>query len=278
MRLILLVTIPGILLTANVFAQKKDQPNAPEQKVVSGTILLNDKTAPDATALLASLKKDWKLKADSVNTTDKTIVFSSENATVMIAFLDYPVPPVEIRTAARLSWLWKNSAAEALQHQSQAVVSVIGAAAKTADLYRLFTKVAAGVLEKSNASGFYMSSQYLLLSKEFYVQAARNMRDNKTIPLYCWVYFGMNQENEMGSGYTYGLQEFGLQEMEIVNSKQSMQEAHAVLYDAAMTVIQYNLKLYNGQIFSTLEGQKLKATLSKAAFQEGETMKLEYAE
>lgn len=280
MRPIILFTILSAFFTADTLAQKKDDPPAAtEQKVVSGAILLNDKTPPNATALLASLRKDWKLKTDSVNTTDKTTVFSSENATVMIAFLDYPVPPAEIRTAARLSWLWRSGAPEALRHQSQLVISVIGTTAKTPDLYKLFTKVAAGVLENTNASGFYVSSQYLLLSKDFYTSAARNMRDNKTTPIYCWVYFGMTQEKELSGGYTYGLQEFGLQELEIVNSKQPMQETHAVLYDAALTVIQYNLKLQNGQTFTTLEGQKLKATLSKAAFQEGEeTIKLEYAE
>lgn len=273
MRFFLLLTAFIAVFSQNIFAQAKDP--APTQKVVSGTVLLNDKTAPDAKKLLAALKKDWKLNTDSASTADKTIVFSAPGATVMIAFLDYPAAPAEIGTAARISWLWKN-ADEALRHQSQVVISVIGKSNKTLDLYQIFTKTVAGVLENTNSCGVYIGGQYLLLSKGFYTSAARNMLDNQTIPLYCWVYFGMTQEKELHSGYTYGLQEFDLKEMEIVNSKQSMADVHATLYDAALTVLKYGKHLKDGESLTTLEGQKFTVKISKAAFQEGETLKLEY--
>lgn len=276
MRLFLLSMAFCAIFSNPVFAQKKDQQNAPEQTVVSGTVLLNDKTAPDAKALLSALKKDWQLKTDSASTADKTIVFAAPGATVMIAFLDYPVPATDIRAAAQISWLWKNGGDEALRHQSQAVVSVIGGGNKALDLYKIFTKTAAAVLENANACGIYMGDQYLLLSKGFYTAAARNMRDNFTMPLYCWAYFGMAQEEELSSGFTFGLHEFGLQEMEIVRSKQSLQDVHAVLYDAALTVVEKNTRLQDGQVFTTKEGQKFTVRLSKAVFQEGQTLKLEY--
>lgn len=276
MRFFILLAAFCAIFSQSVFAQKKDTAPAPEQKIVTGTVLLNDKTAPDAKALLSTLKKDWKLKIDSSSIAEKTAVFYTPNATIMIAFLDYPVPAAEIQTAARISWLWKNGSEEALRHQSQAVISVIGTKNKTLDLYKLFTSTAGCVLENTNACGAYMADQYLLLSKGFYTSAARTMRDHQTTPLYCWVYFGMSQEKELNSGYTWGLQEFGLKEMEIVHSKQSLQDVHGVLYDAAQTVVIYDTKLQDGQTLTTLEGQKLKVTLSKAAFQEGETLKLEY--
>ena len=263
------------IFTQPVAAQKSTPSTT--QKIVSGTVLLNGKTGPDAKTLLASLKKDWKLRVDSSSIAEKTIVFTGPGAaTVMIAFLDYPVPAAEISTAARISWLWKNGADEALRHQSQVVISVIGLEGKSLDLHKLFSAVAAGVLENTNASGIYMADQYLLLAKGFYTSAARNMRDNQTLPLYCWVYFGMTQEKELSSGYTWGLQEFGLTEMEIVLSKQSQADVHSVLYDAASTVVQYNLKLQDGQTLTTTEGMKLPVKRSKAVYQEGETVKIEY--
>lgn len=275
MRLFILLTAFVAVFAQDIFAQTKEPAAAPAQKVVSGTVLLNDKVAPDAKKLLAALKKDWKFNTDSANTADKTIVFSTPGATVMIAFLDYPAAPAEIGTAARISWLWKN-ADEALRHQSQVVISIIGKSNKTLDLYQTFTKTVAAVLENTNSCGVHIGGQYLLLSKGFYTAAARNMLDNQTIPLYCWVYFGMTQENDLHSGYTFGLQEFGLKEMEIVNSKQSMADVHATLYDAALTVLKYDTHLQDGQSLTTLEGQKFTVKISKAAFQEGETLKLEY--
>lgn len=272
MRFFLLTVIFAVTCARQIEAQQSAQP---EQKVIGGTVLLNGKTAPDATVILTALKKDWKIKTDSASTADKTIVFAAPGATVMIAFLDYPVSPGEIQTAARISWLWKGSGAEAGRHQSQVVISVIGTG-KTLDLYKLFTKIAACVLENTDACGIYMADQYLLLSKGFYTAAARNMLDNFTIPLYCWVNFGMAREEEFSSAYSFGLQEFGLHEMEIVQSKQSLQDTHAVLYDAAMTVVRNNIRLKDGETFTTGEGQKLTVRLSKAAFQEGETLKIGY--
>lgn len=277
MRFFILLTAFSAVFTYPVFAQKKEQTPAPAQKVVSGTVLLNDKKAPDAKTILAALKKDWKLKVDSSSIAEKTIVFTGPGAaTVMIAFLDYPVPSAEIATAARISWLWKNGAEEALRHQSQAVISIVGQESKSLDLHKLFTAVAGCVLENTNSCGAYMADQYLLLSKGFYTAAARNMRDNQSLPVYCWIYFGMTQDKELNSGYTWGLQEFGLTEMEIVQSKQSLADVHTVLYDAASTVLQYNLKLQDGQTFTTVEGQKLTTRRSKGAYQEGETLKIEY--
>ncbi|MBV6440349.1 MAG: DUF4261 domain-containing protein [Haliscomenobacteraceae bacterium CHB4] len=277
MRLFILLLAFNAVFSLTTAAQKKDQAPATEQKIVSGTILLNDKTIPNAQTLLASLRKDWKIKTDSSSVAEKTIVFTGPGAaTVMIAFLDYPVPAAEIATAARISWLWKNGADEALRHQSQAVISVVGKEGKSLDLHKLFTSVAGGVLENTNSCGTYMADQYLLLSKGFYTSAARNMRDNQAIPLYCWVYFGMTQDQELNSGYTWGLQEFGLAEMEIVRSKQSLADVHATLYDAALTVVQYNLKLQDGQSFTTVDGQKWTVKRSKAVYQEGETLKIDY--
>jgi Domain of unknown function (DUF4261) len=244
------------------------------QQVVSGTVLVNDKKPLDVKALIGSLKNDWKIKADSFSNAEKTIVFSTPGATVMIAQLTYPADPIEIRAAAQLSWLWSTAAEEALRHQSQVVISVMGSAEKSIELHQLFTKVAAAVLESSSASGVYMSSQYLLLSKGFYSAAAHNMFDNQTLPIYCWVYFGMPGN---GGGYTFGMNEFGLKEMEIVKSSQNNAAVHATLYDAASSVIKYHTRPLDGETLVTEEGMKIQVHNSKGVFLEGQqVLKLEY--
>jgi hypothetical protein len=245
-----------------LFAQKSSEP-----KVVTGTVLLNEKALMDTKALVADLKTNWKIKLDSVTTGDKTLVFSAAGATVMVAFLDYPAARDDIGVATRLSWLWKTAREEAPRHQAQAVISVIGAPNRTLELYKLFTKVAAALLENSRSCGVYMGGQYLLISKGFYVAAAHNMLDNQSLPIYCWVYFGMPGK---GGGYTFGLQEFGLTEMEISDPAQSDASVHATLYDAVMSVVKYNTRLSDGQSVTTEEGQKIPVRLTKAMFIEGQ--------
>ena len=276
-----------LLVSQHVFSQKTEAaPSAPSPKVVTGTILLSTKKAPDAKALLAALKADWKLRTDSSTATDKTLVFSSGGATVMLAYLDYPANPAEIAAAARLSWLWKNAAAEASKHPAQVVISVLGTDNHTLDLYKLFTKVAAATLQSTAAIGTFMNTQYLLLPKDFYLSSARTLLNDNALPVYCWTYFGIMeeglpagasaQEGVVSSGYTYGLRDFGLEEMEIVKAKGSASETHATLFDAASSVIQYNTRLQDGQQFTTLEGAKLTARKSKAAFVDGDTFKLSW--
>ncbi|MDO8367182.1 MAG: hypothetical protein Q7T20_10320, partial [Saprospiraceae bacterium] len=92
-----------VAFQGGLYAQK-----TAEQLVVSGIVLLQEKKAPDNKALLSALKSSWKLKADSVNIADKTVVFNTiGGATVMIAYLEYPAALDEVGAAARLSWLWK---------------------------------------------------------------------------------------------------------------------------------------------------------------------------
>src|SRR5262245_20281328 len=106
--------IPLLFLTIlkPVFSQTKDQ------RIVSGTVLVNNKTQLDPKTVLNALRLDWRIPTDSVNTADKTIVFNTRGATVMIAQLEYPADPIEIRAAGQLSWMWKTATDEALRHQS----------------------------------------------------------------------------------------------------------------------------------------------------------------
>jgi hypothetical protein len=253
-----------------LFAQKPSDP-----KVVTGAVLLPAKTAPDDKALLQSLKTTWKMKVESEKTADKTLVFNSTGgATVMIAFIDYAAAPDEVGAAARLSWLWPGAQAEAGKHQAQIVISVIGAQNQSLELYKLLTQALAAALETNRGIGVFLNSQYVLLSRDYFVAAARNMVQNQTLPLYCWVYFGRPGGN---NGFTFGLQEFGQQELEIVNSTHTEAEVHSTLYDAAMSVIKYQTRLQDGQTVTTEEGAKIPVKSVKSThLSDQQVFKLEF--
>ena len=248
---------------------------AAQQKVVNASILLSQKIAPDNKLILNALKTKWKVPVDSVNISDKTLVFNSfGGSTVMIAYLDYPVATDEAGAAARLSWLWKDGAAIAANHQAQVVISVIGAEGKTLDLYKIMTQTTAAILEVTGAPAVFQQAQYLLLEAEYFVNAARNMVINQSLPVYCWVYFGRPGN---GNGFTYGLSEFGLPEMEIVQSANAEPEVHATLYDAVSTRLKYPSNITDGQSFVTEEGTRLTVRVRDSAFLEKQTViQLEY--
>ena len=193
MRLLLFIVITlANTLIASVFAQN-GKPVTADKQIVSGMVLKNDKAAFDYKAFLSDLSSDWKIKADSVSFKDQTLVFVCQNAVVMIANMDYPLPKAEIASAAEISWLWKSAELDAPRHQSYLLVSVIGKPGQALSLYKLFTKIAACSLENTNSSGVYMHNQYLLLSKGYYSEAAKNMNE-AALPVYLWVYFGILQQ------------------------------------------------------------------------------------
>jgi hypothetical protein len=260
---------------ARAFSDPK-QP-ATGEKIVTGTVLLQEKAMPDPQRLLAALRSEWKMRTDSANTGERTLIFSTPGATVMVAYLDYPVAPAEVQAAANISWTWKTAATEVARHQAQVVVSVVGSSGKTLELYKIFTQTAAALLDVCpSANGVFLNSQYMLSSKEFFAAAARNMQKGESLPIYCWVYFGMLQQDGLSSGYTFGMQEFGMLDMEIAQSKHSVQEVHAALYDAALLVIQYNLQLADGQTVTTAEDAKIPVRKSPGAMLEGEVLRLDY--
>ncbi len=270
MRSILLCAMFAALFSQTSLAQTpKAKATTPVQKVVTGTVLLNEKTAPDFKSLLATLKTDWKFRTDSVTSKAKTLVFSTPGATITLSYMDYAVPPAEIKAAANLSWIWRTAAQEAGRHQAQVVISVIGSPTRALELHKQFTRVAGAVLENTKSSGIYLNNQYLLLPRGFYTAAAHNLQENNSLPIYCWVHFGMTDQDGKSGGYTFGLQEFGLPEMEVVNSSRSVAEVHAVLYDAVITVIQYGTKVTEGQTLTTVEDQKLSVHISPSKTIEG---------
>jgi len=250
--------VVGLILV--VFSQLVAQGNT---KVVSGTLLLSDRKAPDFKAILSELPSTWYLRIDSLVVTEKTAIFSTAGATVMLAWLDYPAPAEDIQISAAISWLWKDAERVATTHTSQIVLSVVGESDPIL-MRQVFMRTAAGVLAGLPASvGVYINDSYLLLSKGYYEEVVRNM-SREVFPLYCWVYFGVLQEGTTSSGYTYGMSELGWPEMEIVNSALPVQESHALLYEVAQQAILADSIWKDGQVIPLTEDRKVKVRLSAA--------------
>jgi Domain of unknown function (DUF4261) len=246
-------------------------------KVVSASILLNQKNAPNFNTILTAIRNEWKIKADSVNLDDKTLVFSTTEGTVMLAYLDYPAPKAEIEPAAGISWLWKTAEQETAAHQAQVVISVIGSIRRAVPLYQLTTKIgAAAMSQMPGASGIFFSAQYVVAPKGYFIEAARNMT-NDDLPLHCWVYFGLLRQQDKSTCYTYGMQEFGFPDMEIVQSDNSLTQTHAVLFDAAEYVLRYNITATDGRAIPIGDGQKISTTYSDGvSVKEAKTVKLAF--
>ncbi|MEO1258981.1 MAG: DUF4261 domain-containing protein [Bacteroidota bacterium] len=240
---------------------------------VLGMLLLPEMKLMDYPSIEEGILDTWDLEQDDIDGNDQTISFLSDGITYLIAMIPAPVPGEQLETAVEYSYLWKD-ARSALNNQSHIAIAVVGEKTPL-ELNIAFTKITAILLENSDATGVYLNNQTLVLSKEFYLQEAATM-DEEQLPLYLWIYFGLRPGDEGNSAYTYGLKEFGLKEIEVVNSENSMDEVVAFIYSASQYVLAGNLELNDGETIGFSEEQKINITLSNGVNLDGETFKLAY--
>ncbi len=253
---------------------KNHAQTSPDQQIVTGMVLKNDSEPLNSALFFAKLKVEWGIAVDSFSEKERTIVFAIDSAIVMMASMDYAVPMLEWAAPAGISWLWKTAKTDVQAHRSQIVISVAGKHGRSVKLYQDFTKIAAAVLETTASSGVFMPNQYLLLPRGFYVESVKKLRSGD-LPVYLWTYFGMTQENGLASCYSWGLSEFGMKEMEINDTPRSIQEAHAIFFDAVEQVLHLNLRLKTGDKITIQNDESVAVQLSKGVLlDEVETVKI----
>lgn len=242
-------------------------------KTVMGMVLMNKMELMDYPNIEKDILNTWDIEKDELDGNDQTISFAVDGATFLIGFIPAPVPGDDLSTAVEYSYLWKD-ARMALDNESHIVIAVVGEEMPL-DLYKQFTKIAAIILAHTNSMGVYLSNQSLVLSKEFYLEEAAKMND-ENLPLYLWAYFGMRQSDKGNSVYTYGLKEFGLKELEIVNSRNTMEGVMDFLYQTAHYTVAGNINLKDGETVGGLEEEKIKVSLSNGVNLDGQTLKVAY--
>jgi len=255
---------------------KQPQKKIPEAKSsILGMILLAENHALDMEAVVGALENKWALKIASKATGEEASVLHIDGYQIAIASVPMPIPGEEIQETAAYNYFWENGPEEATKHKGHIILSIQQAGKNPIKENMLFNQVASSILEHSQSIGIYMGSRTLLLKKDFYLANTAGI-SAEHLPLYNWIYFGVRQENEGLSIYTYGLRDFGKEEMEIINSKKPFEELNGMMYNLAHYVLASNVTLKDGATIGISAEQKLKITASKGQFLEGMTLKIAY--
>jgi len=179
--------------------------------------------------------------------------------------------PAEVRSAAEGAWLWGTARDEAPRHKAQLNIAIVGNGQTAVTLYKTYTRVAAAALETTRAYGIYLPRHYLLHSRDFFLEGARQLKRDE-LPLYCWIYFGMFTQDGLSCAYTYGLDEFGMLDLEIVRSPKTLAEAHAILYDAARDALRTGKPWQEGAVLESLDGERFLLRRARSPFIENKEM------
>jgi hypothetical protein len=258
-------------------AQSSEATTATESNVVLGMVLLNDAEKIDFKKILNDLKHTYNVNVSGQEIDEEKGlgVIQLQNSQIVIMLMGVPIPGDELEFPSRISYIWTDAKELTPKHKGHIIISVSSKANKKLNMFKTFTKAASAVLSNTNSLGIYLGSQTLVLPTSFYVEEAKSMTDEQ-LPLMNWIYFGLRVDGGKNSGYTFGLKEFGYDELEILNSKYPIEEIQGMLFNISHYVIQGDVTLKDGETIGLTADQKIKIVRSKGVQLEGTTLKLKY--
>lgn len=260
-----------------ILGNKEDKSTETESKkriILSMPMFKGDK-AYSLNEIVQDLESYWGLDAQDVEGDDNTAMFKVDGESVAVALMPAPIPSAEFEDMYGYSYLWKDAEAEIKEHRQHAIVSILSGDSKPLKKYSLLTKINASVLRTcENAIGVYQGASTLLLPKELYVDFANFLLED-ILPIQLWIYIGIIDNGNTSSVYTYGLKEFGKEEMEIINSDMES----CMVYDFLISILDYVLSrdviLKHGETIGFTAEQKIKIIESEAVYLDGKSLKLE---
>ena len=249
-------------------------PPAPKTNIL-GMILLENTGKPNFTQIADTLRARWQLDARRIASgTDATFLIL-DGYTAAIAYMPFPIPGDAVAQTAACNYFWENGATEAPLHKAHIILSIKDAGEDPIAENILFTKLADAVLRSTPATGIYLGDRTLALPKDFYLDHADNLQTGE-LPLLNWIYFGFRKHKNRFSAFTYGMQDFGKHNLEILESHHSPDDIHTVLYNAAHFMLASDTDLMPGKKIAVSDKQHCKVNLSEGRHLKEETLKIEY--
>jgi len=253
--------------------KKKEQPKESHQsKVLLAMVIFGNGDRYELSSIIDNLKSSWNLDVTNLEGGNETAAFNLGDEVVAIAYMPAPIPDIE--GAAQYAYNWPTASQDLKEHNGHALVTILSGKRTTLERFRHLSKVLYSILTTSNAIGVYQGSQSLLIPKDQYLDSAEELRTNG-MPVNLWVYIGLRRSDAGDSVYTYGLTEFGKQEMEVIDSKMDLEDLYVFMGNICAYVIGSNVTFRSGETLGYTEEQKIKITSSKGRFVDGYSLKLE---
>jgi hypothetical protein len=181
----------------------------------TGSALLN-RPDFDFHRLCAQLKEDWDWPASAAHIQRAgSATFNREGILAAVTLVPGPVPDGEAEQYAANSLHWEGAMEAARTHAAHLQIAAMGTegALETA---KVFTQLCASCLTQPDVSAVCTAGA--VFSSKFYREEALLLK-GEDYPVRDWIYIGVAKARQGFNAYTYGLENFGLPEMEILESR-----------------------------------------------------------
>lgn len=227
----------------------------------------------DKEQLIRDLKADWGLEAVSEEDGKDSLIFTAGDRMAAVSLMPAPVPGGEAERNAANNYMWPQAVEAAKNHKAHLMVAVLGKEASLIERGKLFVQVMASCCRQENITGVYASGT--VFEPEFYRDFAGMMKEGG-LPVFNWIWFGLYHNERGTSAYTYGMEIFGKDEMEVLDTGAQPGDLRDFLADLVCYVLEQDVTLHDGETIGFSEEQKLPITRSKGVSLDGMTLKIGY--
>ena len=247
--------------------------------VFTGFVLLS-KGEWDKEQFIRDMKEKWDITVDEYDASeekdDDALVFEVGDILAAVSLAAYPIPNGEAELNAENNYMWEDAVQVAKEHRAHIMVAILGKEEKILEKGKLFTKLVAACCRQKYATGIYTSG--VVFEPRFYEGLADMLKEDE-LPIFNWVWFGLYRSEGGLNGYTYGMDVFGKEEMEVLNTDAEPEELRDFLASLASYVLACDVMLKDGETIGFSADDKHTITRSPGVSlpEEQMTLKISWA-
>jgi hypothetical protein len=272
---------------AEDFDEHEDDDADEEETVLShkgsfaGSVLLS-KAEWDKEQLIRDLREEWGIVDEEPDegdeddeNSDDAVVMRVGGMMLIATLFSGHIPDNEAEINAENNYMWPEAVEVAKAHRAHIMVAVLGEEEKLLERGRLFTKAMAVCCKQKYATGVYTSG--VVFEPRFYEGFANMMKEDE-LPIFNWIWFGLYRSEGGLNGYTYGMDVFGKEEMEVLNADAEPEDLRDFLASLASYVLACDVTLKDGETIGFSADDKHAITRSPGISlpEEQMTLKISY--
>ena len=248
----------------------------------AGSVLLSE-AEWDKEQLIRDLREEWGIADEEPDegdeedaNSDDAVVMRVGNMMLIVTLFHGHIPDNEAEINAENNYMWPEAVEAAKAHKAHIMVAVLGEEEKLLERGKLFTKAMAVCCKQKYATGVYTSG--VVFEPRFYEGLADMMKEDE-LPIFNWIWFGLYRSEGGLNGYTYGMDVFGKEEMEVLNADAEPEELRDFLASLASYVLACDVTLQDGETIGFAADDKHAITRSPGVSlpEEQMTLKIGYA-
>lgn len=247
----------------------------------AGSVLLS-KAEWDKEQLIRDLREEWGIVDEEpdegdedVENSDDAVVMRVGGMMLIVTLFHGHIPDNEAEINAENNYMWPEAVEVTKAHKAHIMVAVLGEEEKLLERGKLFTKAMAVCCKQKYATGVYTSG--VVFEPRFYEGLADMIKEDE-LPIFNWVWFGLYRSEGGLNGYTYGMDVFGKEEMEVLNTDAEPEDLRDFLASLASYVLACDVTLQDGETIGFSADDKHTITRSPGVSlpEEQMTLKISY--